>query len=100
GLVGFELVSRGAQRLLGKPALGLGDAKLAALLGAWLGLAGLGATVLLAVFGGALVGGLARISGKLGPKEPFPFGPFLTAGGIVVWIGGPQFWLGLWGMVG
>lgn len=100
GLVGFELVSSVAQRIIGKPALGLGDAKLAALLGAWLGLAGLAATVLLAIFGGALVGGVARISGLLGPKQPFPFGPFLAAGGITVWISGPQYWLGLFGMVG
>lgn len=95
GLVGFELVSSAAQSLLGKPALGLGDAKLAALIGAWLGLAGLGATVLLAVFGGALVGCLARLSGRLGPKQPFPFGPFLAAGAITVWISGPGPWLRL-----
>ena len=35
GLLGFEATSAVAQKLLGKPALGLGDAKLAALLGAW-----------------------------------------------------------------
>ena len=43
GLLGFEATSALAERLVGRPALGLGDAKLAALLGAWLGLAGLGA---------------------------------------------------------
>ena len=37
GLLGFEATSALAQRLLGKPALGLGDAKLAALLGAYPG---------------------------------------------------------------
>jgi leader peptidase (prepilin peptidase) / N-methyltransferase len=42
-----------AERLMGRPALGLGDAKLAALLGAWLGLTGLGLTVVLAVLSGA-----------------------------------------------
>lgn len=88
GLVGFELFSALGERLFGKPALGLGDAKLAALLGAWLGLTGLGLTVLLAVFGGALVGGVARLVGLLGPMKPFPFGPFLAAGGAVVWLAG------------
>jgi len=100
GLLGFELVSNLAERLMGRPALGLGDAKLAALLGAWLGLAGLGAAVVLAVFGGALVGGIGRLSGRLGRHQPFPFGPFLAAGGIAVWLSGPALWLQRLGLVG
>jgi len=97
GLLGFEAVSGLAQKLIGKPALGLGDAKLAALLGAWLGLTGLGLSVVLAVFGGAVVGGLARITGRLGRHEPFPFGPFLAAGGALVWLAGHGPWLALLG---
>ena len=97
GLLTFEGVSGLAERLIGKPALGLGDAKLAALLGAWLGLTGLGLTMVLAVFGGALVGGLARLSGRLGRHEPFPFGPFLAAGGALVWLTGHGPWLNLLG---
>ncbi len=97
GLLGFEGVSALAQKLIGKPALGLGDAKLAALLGAWLGLTGLGLTVVLAVFGGAVVGGLARLTGRLGRHEPFPFGPFLAAGGALVWLAGHGPWLTLLG---
>lgn len=93
GLVGFEAVSALGEQLLGTPALGLGDAKLAALLGAWLGLTGLGITVLLAVFSGALVGSLGRLSGRLGKQQPFPFGPFLTAGGAAVWLLGRDRWL-------
>lgn len=95
GLLGFEASSLVAGKLLGRPALGLGDAKLAALLGAWLGLAGLGAMVLLAVFAGAVLGSLGRLSGRLGPHQPFPFGPFLAAGGLVVWCTGAAPWLGL-----
>lgn len=98
GLLGFEGVSGLAERLIGKPALGLGDAKLAALLGAWLGLTGLGLAVVLAVFGGALVGGLARLSGRLGRHEPIPFGPFLAAGGALVWLVGQEPWLALLGV--
>jgi len=93
GLLGFEAVSGLAQRLLGRPALGLGDAKLAALLGAWLGLVGLGLAVVLAVVGGALVGGVGRISGRLGRHEPLAFGPFLALGGAAVWLLGNQTWL-------
>ena len=52
GLLGFEAVSSMAERLYGRPALGLGDAKLAALIGSWLGPAGLAVAVALAVVGG------------------------------------------------
>jgi leader peptidase (prepilin peptidase)/N-methyltransferase len=93
GLLGFEATSTVAQRLLGKPALGLGDAKLAALLGAWLGPTGLGLTVLLAVFAGALVGLIGLASGRLQRGQPVPFGPFLASGGLAVWCLGNQFWL-------
>ena len=53
-----------AEGLLGQPALGLGDAMLAAMA--------------LAVVSGALVGSTARLSGRLGPREPFPFRPFIA----------------------
>lgn len=98
-LVGFESVSALAHKAIGRPALGLGDAKLAALLGAWLGLTGLGITVILAVFGGAVVGSIGRISGLLGKHQPFPFGPFLAAGGAAVWLLGQGFWLPVLGLV-
>lgn len=97
GLVGFEATSALAERIMGRPALGLGDAKLAALLGAWLGLTGLGITVALAVTSGALVGVIGRLSGRLGRHQPLPFGPFLGLGGAAVWIAGHAPWLALLG---
>ncbi len=93
GLLAMEGLSGLAQKLMGKPALGLGDAKLTALLGAWLGLSGVGLAVLLAVLAGALFGGLGLLSGRLQRGQPFPFGPFLAGGGLAVWIGGNSFWL-------
>ena len=93
GLLGFEAVSALAERALGKPALGLGDAKLAALMGAWLGPLGLGLAVALAVLLGAVIGSIGRLSGRLGPSQPFPFGPFLAAGALAVWLVGPTPWL-------
>jgi leader peptidase (prepilin peptidase)/N-methyltransferase len=98
GLLGFEAVSGLAQKLIGKPALGLGDAKLAAVLGAWLGLTGLGLAVVLAVVGGALFGLVGLLSGRLQRGQPFPFGPFLASGGLALWIGGNGFWLQLLSM--
>ena len=99
GLVGFEAVSTIAQKVMGRPALGLGDAKLAALLGAWLGPTGLGVAVVLAVFAGAIIGVYGRLSGKLGHHQPLPFGPFLAAGGLAVWLGGPAVWIQIFKMV-
>ncbi|APD47268.1 prepilin peptidase [Synechococcus sp. CS-602] len=93
GLLAFEGLSALAERLIGRPALGLGDAKLAALLGAWLGWQGLWVAVMLAVLTGALLGGAARLGGLLGPREPFPFGPFLAFGGIATWVAGESWWL-------
>ena len=86
GLLAFEAISALAERILGVPALGLGDAKLAALLGAWLGLRGLGLAIASAVILGALFGVVGRLSGRLGPRQPFPFGPFLVAGGVLSWV--------------
>jgi leader peptidase (prepilin peptidase)/N-methyltransferase len=51
--------------------------------------------VALAVLLGALVGGVARLSGRLGPGQPFPFGPFLAAGTVAVWLLGTSAWLQL-----
>ena len=96
GLLGFEGVSALGEKLIGKPALGLGDAKLAGLMGAWLGPIGLAVAVALAVIAGALFGAIGRISGRLGRQQPFPFGPFLIAGTVTVWISGPGMWLTLY----
>lgn len=95
----LEGLSALAERLLGQPALGLGDAKLAALGGAWLGPMGIAAAMALAVVSGALVGSTARLSGRLGPREPFPFGPFIALGIWLVWLTGPQWWWNTWVML-
>ena len=87
------------ERLLGQPALGLGDAKLAVLVGVWLGLEGIAAAMALAVVSGALVGSTARLSGRLGPREPFPFGPFIALGIWLVWLTGLQWWWSTWLML-
>ena len=96
GLLILEGISNLAERALGQPALGLGDAKLAAMGGAWLGPLGLAASMMLAVLGGAVIGSLARLSGRLGPREPFPFGPFIAAGIWLVWLKGAPWWWQLW----
>ena len=95
-LLALEWLSALAERLVGKPALGLGDAKLAAMGGAWLGLWGIALAMGLAVLAGAVVGGAARITGRLGPQQPFPFGPFIALGIWLVWLMGPFWWWEQW----
>lgn len=63
--------------------LGMGDVKLAAFMGAWLG-----RDVAVALFAGSLLGivpalvALLRPGGR-GRKETLPYGPFLAAGGVI-----------------
>ena len=96
GPAGLEGISALGEKALGQPALGLGDAKLAALGGAWLGGAGLTMALGLAVLSGALVGSLGRLSGRLGPRQPFAFGPFIALGIWLVWLQGPEWWWQRW----
>lgn len=65
---------------LGKEAMGAGDSKLAAMIGAWLGWEKLLLAILVASALGSLVGVLAIALQKLGKKQEFPFGPFLAIG--------------------
>lgn len=67
--------------------LGLGDVKLIAVMGLFLGEAVLGA-VLLALLAGSLFGlGLCLRHGPAAAKWTIPFGPFLAFGGLVALLG-------------
>ena len=92
----LEGISALAERLLGQPALGLGDAKLAALGAGWLGAAGITAAMALAVMAGAIVGSVGRLSGRLQRRQPFAFGPFIALGIWLVWLLGPMWWWEQW----
>jgi leader peptidase (prepilin peptidase)/N-methyltransferase len=78
------LVAWAYRRLRGVTGLGMGDVKLAALLGAFLGPAagavavGLGAAAALA----ALL--LLIALGRAGTKTPLPLAPFLALGGVAL----------------
>jgi leader peptidase (prepilin peptidase) / N-methyltransferase len=71
--------------------MGMGDVKLAAVMGLYLGRS-VAVAVLVAVLLGTLVGGLimARQGVKKGRKTAVPFGPFLAAGGVVALLVGPS----------
>lgn len=74
----------------GRAGLGLGDAKLLAAGGAWLGLGGLPSVLLIAALGALLAVGVARWRGtEVRMDQALPFGPFLALGIWMVWLYGP-----------
>ncbi|MFE4107780.1 prepilin peptidase [Almyronema epifaneia] len=83
GLWLFSGISIAGAAFLGQTAMGWGDSKLAAMLGAWLGWAGLLLSTFLACFLGAMIGGSAIALGRLSRRQPMPFGPFLAVGGAI-----------------
>ena len=90
GYAGLWAVAWVYRRLRGREGLGLGDAKLLAAAGAWVGVTGLPS-----VLAGAAVAALAAAVGmmlagrRLDRYSALPFGPFLAAATWLVWLFGP-----------
>jgi leader peptidase (prepilin peptidase) / N-methyltransferase len=63
-----------------RPAMGDGDAFLAAMMGAWLGWRYLLLAIFLAALAGTIIGMGGRLFNRLGRFEKMPFGPFLAIG--------------------
>lgn len=74
----FEIIRWAGTLALGQPAMGGGDPKLAAMIGAWLGWQALLVTAFLACALGSLIGVAAMSFGWLKRGQPMPFGPFLA----------------------
>ncbi len=68
----------------GKEGMGYGDFKLLAALGAWLGWQMLPAIVLFSSIVGATVGIALILTSKQGRNTPIPFGPYLSAAGLII----------------
>lgn len=77
-------VSWAAERYYGRPALGLGDAKLLAALGAWLGWPAPAPVVFLAAVLGVAAALPGLLTRRLSPGAEIPFGPMLAVAGLVV----------------
>lgn len=63
-----------------RPAMGDGDAFLAAMMGAWLGWRYLLLSIFLAALLGTISGLFGRLFGQMGKFQKMPFGPFLALG--------------------
>ena len=79
------------RRSRGRDGLGLGDAKLFAAAGAWLGFDGLPSVLLTASLIALAFAGLAIArGGAISGQTRIPFGPYLAFGFWLVWLYGPM----------
>ncbi len=87
---GLWLFGRLYHALRGREGLGLGDVKLFAALGAWVGLGDLLVVLLIACLSALFVITIARSAGRdIDAATPVPFGVFLALGGWTTWLYGP-----------
>ncbi len=90
----FYLLAWGYEKYSGVMGLGGGDIKLLAMLGSFVGLGGVYATILIASVFGSLIGiGWGLVTGKKGlMKVSIPFGPFLVFGALYYYFLGEIYW--------
>ena len=94
GLVAYSslyLINQIYRQLRDHDGLGMGDAKLFAALGSWLGIAALPFILLIASLLGIIGGLLWLRHHKLSSSHAFPFGPFLVIAGIIEVLWSSQF---------
>jgi prepilin signal peptidase PulO-like enzyme (type II secretory pathway) len=83
GFASLWILNFGYRLLKSRNGIGMGDAKLLAALGAWLGWGALPSILLIASLTG-LVGGIIWLKWrKFQLQQAFPFGPFLVIAGII-----------------
>ena len=93
GYFGLAALAWIYRQVRGRDGLGLGDAKLLAAIGAWLGLIELPYALLLASCLGLLAAGAAALNGKrMTAATAVPFGPFLALSLWMLWLYGD--WIG------
>jgi leader peptidase (prepilin peptidase)/N-methyltransferase len=86
------LVAMAFRAIRGKEGMGMGDVKLLAMIGAFLGWKGVVFTLVLSSFLGSAIGIIAlKASGK-DAGQPIPYGPFLSLGALFFVLGGDR-WL-------
>lgn len=98
GYLSLWLVVWAFEATTGKEAMGGGDLKLLAGLGAWLGPTALLPVVFMASLCGAAAGLVMKRKGQLREGRFVPFGPFLAGAGLLVALWGPTRTLQGWGL--
>ncbi|NLQ05762.1 prepilin peptidase [Cylindrospermopsis raciborskii] len=88
GLWLFDIITSLGFLFYGKPVMGGGDGKLAAMMGAWLGWQYLLVASFIACFSGVLIGCGAIIVCDGQIEQKMPFGPFLAWGSVISIFGG------------
>jgi len=91
GLVGFlslSIISVLGEYIANKPILGFGDAKLAGLIGVWVGFKGLFLSLYLSFIISGLLCIVLLIQKKINRKSIIPFGPFMIISMIMIWFVG------------
>ncbi len=76
--------------LFNKEAMGSADPKLAAMIGAWLGVSHLLLALFVACAVGAIVGSSVMALQRLDRQQPMPFGPFLALGAVTTALWGDR----------
>ena len=89
---GLPALLIGAYALFGVEAMGWGDVKFMAFVGAFLGWKGALLTLLLGAFLGSLIGGAFLLATGRGRRTPLPFGTFLAAAGLFSLFEGQAVW--------
>jgi leader peptidase (prepilin peptidase)/N-methyltransferase len=84
GYLPLWAIAKGMSMLLDREALGGGDLKLLAALGAWLGWQAVLPIILMASIVGLCVNVPRAVLGRHGRWKQYPFGPFIAGGGLVV----------------
>lgn len=88
GFVSLWAVASAFRLLTGREAMGFGDFKLFAAIGAWLGWPQLPLALFIACVAGSVVGIALRLTGRIAAGEKFPFAPFLVFGAVVMMVSG------------
>lgn len=92
--IGFLLLNWSIGKLLFKrDGVGMGDIKMAGMIGLFLGPLLTVGMFILSVFVAALIGIFFIVSGKRGKFQKVPFGPYMAAGALVALLWGEQLWL-------
>ena len=77
-----------------KKAMGMGDVKLMAIIGLFLGVwPALPMVIALSAFSGAVIGTLLIVTGKKSRQSPIPYGPFIAGAAVVVLLWGDVLWV-------